>query len=423
MIDLSKHPCFNDAIRHQFGRVHLPVAPKCNVQCNFCDRQYSCVNESRPGVTTAVLSPGQALYYLQRAVARDPRITVVGIAGPGDPFANANETLETLRLVRKEYPKMLLCVASNGLNVPPYVDEMAELGVSHVTLTINAADPKIGAKIYAWIRDGKRPFRGETGAAILLERQIESIRRLKERDVVVKVNSIIIPGINDDHIEDVAAKVAAEGANILNAIPVYPVANTPFESLDPPTADLVTSVRKRAGDYLPLMHHCTRCRADAAGLLGELLNDEQVGLLRDAASQPLQPDENRPYVAVATMEGVLVNLHLGEAANLSIYGQADDGSGFELIETRETPAPGSGSQRWEQLAETLHDCRAVLTSSAGQSPTAALADRGVRVVMMEGLIEEGLEATFAGRSVRAPLRREHQCGAGAGCSGNGMGCG
>ena len=161
---------------------------------------------------------------------------------------------------------------------------MAELAVSHVTLTINAVDPAIGARIYAWIRDGKRPFRGETAARILLDRQLESIRLLKERDILVKVNSIIIPGINDDHLAEVAATVAGEGADILNAIPVYPVANTPFASLEPPTAEQMARVREQAGAYLPLMHHCTRCRADAAGLLGEALSDEQVGLLREAAA-------------------------------------------------------------------------------------------------------------------------------------------
>jgi nitrogen fixation protein NifB len=82
-----------------------------------------------------------------------------------------------------------------------------------------------------------------------------------------------------------------------------------------------------------------------------------------------------------------------------------------------------GDQRWNQLADLLSDCRAVLTSSAGGKPTKVLARRGIRVVMMEGLIDEGLEAAFAGVSVRAPLRREHACGSGASCAGDGMGCG
>ena len=71
----------------------------------------------------------------------------MGIAGPGDPFANPDETLETLRRVRAKYPEILLCVATNGLNLPPYLDELAKLKVSHVSITVNAVDPQIGAKI------------------------------------------------------------------------------------------------------------------------------------------------------------------------------------------------------------------------------------------------------------------------------------
>ena len=420
-VDLSRHPCFNDKVRHQFGRVHLPVAPDCNVQCNFCDRQFNCVNESRPGVTTAVLSPHQALYYLDKAVQRDPKIAVVGIAGPGDPFACPDATLETLRLVRDKYPEMLLCVASNGLNVPPHVEALAELDVSHVTLTVNAVDPEIGAKVYSWIRDDKRPFRGVTGARILLERQLEAVRRLTEHDILVKINSIIIPGVNDHHLEEVAQAMADLGGEVLNCIPMYSVAGTPFASLPEPSDQMIAEVRCAAGQHLPLMHHCTRCRADAVGLLGARMGDSEFDSLRNAAAQPLVPMEDRPYVAVATMEGVLVNLHLGEAASVAIYAEGDDG--FELVETRETPARGMGDRRWEQLADRLRDCRAVLTSSAGGKPTKVLAKRGVRVVMMEGLIDEGLEAAFAGVPVRAPLRREHACGSGASCAGDGTGCG
>ena len=59
-LDLTQHPCFNHAARKTAARIHLPVAPRCNVQCNFCDRKFDCLNESRPGVTSAVLTPQQA---------------------------------------------------------------------------------------------------------------------------------------------------------------------------------------------------------------------------------------------------------------------------------------------------------------------------------------------------------------------------
>ena len=173
-LDLRRHPCFSRDASHRFARIHLPVAPKCNMQCHFCNRKFDCQNESRPGVTSTLLQPRQALEYLRQAKQKVEKIAVVGIAGPGDPFANAPETMETLRLVRHDDPEMLLCVATNGLQIGPHIEELAELKVSHVTLTINAVDPQIGSRVYAWMRDGTRVMHGVPAAELLLQRQAGS---------------------------------------------------------------------------------------------------------------------------------------------------------------------------------------------------------------------------------------------------------
>ena len=246
-LDLERHPCFNDALRHRFGRIHLPVAPRCNVQCNFCDRRHDCVTESRPGVTSALLSPGQALHYLRQAVTIKPNLAVVGIAGPGDPFANPLETLETLRLVRGHFPEMLLCVASNGLAVAEHVNMLARLQVSHVTITVNAIDPAIGARIYSWVRPHRRMLRQEEAATALWKSQSEAIQALKRAGIVVKINTIIIPGINDVHVPEVARTVAALGADICNCIGMYAVAGTAFEQITPPESSMVAQARQQAG--------------------------------------------------------------------------------------------------------------------------------------------------------------------------------
>ncbi len=183
-MNLNNHPCFNPGACKSFGRVHLPVAPRCNIQCKFCNRKFDCVNETRPGVTSAILSPGQAMVYLEEVFAKKGNISVVGIAGPGDPFANPHETMETLSRVRSRYPDTILCVATNGLNLLPYVDDLKKLAVSHVTVTVNAVAPAIGEKIYSWMRVGKRVVRAQQGAAILLEKQMAAIGALKENDMI-----------------------------------------------------------------------------------------------------------------------------------------------------------------------------------------------------------------------------------------------
>jgi nitrogen fixation protein NifB len=416
--DTLRHPCFSDTARRRFARIHLPVAPDCNIQCNFCRRVYDCANESRPGVTSALLSPRQALRYLGAVLRKDPRIAVVGIAGPGDPFASPDRTLETLRLVREHHPGMLLCVASNGLAMAGYANDLASVNVSHVTLTINAVDPDVGAKICAWVRDGKHIYRGRAGAQLLWDRQAEAIRALKERGVTVKINTIIVPGVNDGHVVEIARRVAELGADIANCVPLYPVAGTEFALLPPPSPRTVTAIREEVAGYLPIMEHCTRCRADAVGLLGEPMRPEiEICLLQSAAS-PLNPDDDRPYVAVATLEGVLVNQHLGEAETISVFGRGEQG--FHPVETRRAPPPGGGSRRWMALAELLKDCRALLVADAGGAPRSVLTAEGVEVIVMEGLIEEGLDAVYRGVPLRAPLRTERRCG--SGCAGSGLGC-
>lgn len=426
-VDFSNHPCFSKDAHRKYGRVHLPVAPRCNIQCNFCNRKYDCMNESRPGVTSTVLTPQQAIAYLSDVVAKRPEITVMGIAGPGDPFANPEETMATLRLTRKHFPKMILCVATNGLNVAPYVDEMAELRVSHLTLTINAVDPEIGGEIYAWVRDGKRPLRGAEAAAVLSARQMEALVKLKARGITVKVNTIIMPGVNDDHIPEIAKKVSALGADIMNLMPLVPVKGAVFEELPPPDTMTTARLRLQCGQLLPQMTHCARCRADAVGYVGENMTTEQHDALKHYANSSLNPAENdaRPFVAVATMEGALVNQHLGEADRFLVYEQnAEIPGSFRLKEIRPAPPEGGGDARWAELAVTLKDCRALLVNAAGPTPMKVLTQHGLKVIEMEGLIDEGLRAVFAEKPIPAAMKRRFTgCGAGITCKGTGNGCG
>ena len=415
-----KHPCFNPDAKGSYGRVHLPVAPKCNIKCNFCDRKYDCVNESRPGVTSNILSPEQAGIYMEKVLEKEPRISVAGIAGPGDPFANGPETIATLRTIRRNHPETLLCVSSNGMGIGPYVETLAELEVSHVTITVCAVDPEISQKIYSWVSDGNIIYRGKQAAKILLSRQLNAIKKLKEYNITVKVNCIVIPGINDHHIEEVAKTVKELGADLLNCMAMFPNANTPFGKINQPDKKMMTELRNKAERYLPQMRHCTRCRADAVGLLDEDRTDEFRGCLSTVSTLPPQPGTARPYVAVASEEGILINQHLGEAKEFEIWEQTSEG--FRKVETRPAPRPGTGIRRWHKLARLLKDCRAVLTSGIGTTPAEILEKSEIRPVEAAGFIEDGLQRVFKNLPTGALKGRKNPCATGT-CSGSGGGCG
>jgi nitrogen fixation protein NifB len=414
---IERHPCFSAHAAGTHMRVHLPVAPLCTIQCRYCNRKYDCVNESRPGVTSAILLPDQALRYLDLVVKEMGVPAVVGIAGPGEAFADPGATLQTLHLVAKSYPDTLLCVATNGLDAADYIEELASIGVTHLTVTVNTIDPAVGARLYAWVRYRKRVLRGIDAAACLIERQLETVRRCKLFGLAVKINTIVVPGVNDSGIGATAAAMAALGADTINCMPLLPVSGSEFGHMARPDHELMQKVRWQAGAHLQTVNHCGRCRADAAGIIGRDNPARTAELFAEAAAAPPGTRNARPNIAVATREGVLVNQHLGAAESFEIYSW-ENGMPF-FKERRNAPAPGSGEERWRELAAILDDCFAMLVYRAGQSPCKVLLDEGIKVIETEGVIVDLLERAFTGKTI--PSHASLSCG--DGCGGNGGGCG
>lgn len=263
----ERHPCFFAKSRKKYGRIHLPVAPSCNIACAYCRRDYDCANENRPGVTREVLSPRGALERFQQVLERMPNICVAGIAGPGDAFCHPESTLATFELIRKHFPDISFCVSSNGLNIKPYIRDLHDLGVRFVTITVNAVDPGIGSLLVRQaVLDGKR-YTGKAASSLLIAQQISAIEDLKRLGFTVKVNTVIVPGVNEDHCLFVAKQMASLGVDLMNLLPLIPLAETEFAHVDPPSRRQIKQLRDSAGRYLPQMHHCQRCRSDAAGCL------------------------------------------------------------------------------------------------------------------------------------------------------------
>jgi nitrogen fixation protein NifB len=418
-MDSSKHPCFNAEARHSFGRIHLPVAPKCNVQCNFCDRKFDCANESRPGVSTGILKPLQALDYLNNINQKISNLAVVGIAGPGDPFANPEETMETLELVHKHYPEKLLCISTNGLSLPEYIPRLAKLNVSHVTITVNAVDPKIGAEVYEWIHFNRKTYFGLAAAELLLQRQTEAIKLLKQNGITVKINTVVIPRVNEHHVHEVARYVSNLGADIQNCIPLIPVEGTLFGQLYEPSPLSMRGIRAKTSVYIQQMVHCARCRADAVGLLGEDHRVESEKIMSQV--KKTRWVVNKPYIAVSSTNGVLIDQHLGESQHLWIYGQRNGKT--ELIEKRSVISAKTATNRWDEIARLLTDCSALLVSGIGQKPLEILEAKGFIVESLHGSIDESVKALFSGKPIPAiSLRLAGHCGVGGRCSGSAEGC-
>ncbi len=263
---MDNHPCFSEEAHHRFGRIHLPIAPECNIQCKYCVRKYDCANESRPGITSRVLTPQEAMERVRSLVERNERLTVIGIAGPGDPLSN-DTALKVLRIIHREFPDLILCISTNGLLLPDRLEELIESGARSITITINAVVPMIAEKIYSWVSYRGRRYIGRSAAEYLLRNQWIGLRKAVEAGLIVKVNTVLIPGINESEIPSIASLAGKRGAEIMNIIPLIPQAE--FEYLQRPSNGMINRMRDKCREYIPQMTHCRQCRADACGELGE----------------------------------------------------------------------------------------------------------------------------------------------------------
>ena len=273
---LESHPCFSRAAHHKFGRVHMPVAPACNIQCRYCVRKFDCANESRPGVSSRILSPYEAMDRIEALTGRDQRISVIGIAGPGDPLAN-EATFELLKMANREYPELILCLSTNGLLLPDRIGDLADSGVKTLTVTINAVSPSTAEAIYSWVLYGGKVYQGIEAAMLLVENQWKGIQMAVEAGLYVKVNTILIPGVNEVEIPLVAKRAGSLGATTMNIMSLIPQAD--FVDVRKPSAHEIAAMRHECSPYLNMMSHCRQCRADAAGLLGENRDMEMEALL------------------------------------------------------------------------------------------------------------------------------------------------
>ncbi|MBV6622447.1 MAG: nitrogenase cofactor biosynthesis protein NifB [Rivularia sp. (in: Bacteria)] len=422
---IAKHPCYSEEAHHHYARMHVAVAPACNIQCNYCNRKYDCANESRPGVVSELLSPEEAAQKVLVVAGKIPQMTVLGIAGPGDPLANPDKTFKTFELINSQAPDIKLCLSTNGLMLPDYVDRIKELNVDHVTITINMVDPEIGAKIYPWVHYKRKRYRGIEGARILHERQMEGLELLREADILCKVNSVLIPGVNDHHLPEVNKAIRERGAFIHNIMPLIsaPEHGTHFglNGQRGPTSKELKEVQDKCSGNMKMMRHCRQCRADAVGLLGEDRSQEftkekfmemapeynleqrqevHQGIEKtreelETAKQELEVFDleltgEKMLLAVATKGGGIVNQHFGHAKEFQIY--EVDGRKVEFVGHRKVDhfcQGGYGEEATlENIIKALADCKAVLVSKIGDCPKEELQKAGIEAVEAYDLIDK-----------------------------------
>jgi nitrogen fixation protein NifB len=377
--------------------------------------------------------------------ANIPQMTVLGIAGPGDPLANPERTFATFRELSKKAPDIKLCVSTNGLALPDSVEELSKHNIDHVTITINCVDPDVGAQIYPWVFWKNKRIMGREGAAILIEQQQRGLEMLTERGILVKVNSVMIPGVNDKHLAEVSKVVKSKGAFLHNVMPLIaePEHGTFYGLMGQPspTPEELQELQDACSGDMNMMRHCRQCRADAVGLLGEdrgleftmdkiedmeidypaamvkraevhaqiakeLEVKEQDRLFQVQAKAALAGASDAPLtrpvlMAVSTKGGGVINEHFGHAHEFLVYEASPRGVRF-IGHRKTTPyceggsSCGDGESALDETLRVLKGCEVVLSAKIGFEPWAPLEAAGIHPNGEHAMepIEEAIAAVY-----------------------------
>lgn len=165
--------------------LRLAVTDRCNLRCAYC----------MPPEGIDFVRHDQILSFEEMArlvrIAVSLGIVKVRFTG-GEPFVR-RDFMQLLEMVRPIAGLTELHITSNGVAVREYVPQLKEIGISGINVSLDTLRPE------TFVRISKRDS---------LARVLASIEALLAAEIPVKINTVVLPGVNDDEIADLAGLAA-----------------------------------------------------------------------------------------------------------------------------------------------------------------------------------------------------------------------
>ncbi|MFW9960747.1 MAG: radical SAM protein [Candidatus Thorarchaeota archaeon] len=264
---IMHHPCFSNNRENLWTRIHLPVAARCNVKCIFCDHNLGAAcHTSKPGYSSHLMTPREAIARVITEHSLEPRLKIVAISGPGEPLAN-DETFVTLKGVHDNLAGVEFCLSTNGTLLVDTLEKICNLNISTISVSMSTQSYDIAAQLYEWaILDGQI-LKGKEMGREVISRQLNGIRFAADAGIFVKVNTILIPELNDDDIGPLSHRISDAGAQLQNIVPIVSCGKA--INLKPPLDSELAVARRTASQYIDQFLHCKQCRSDVIGIPGK----------------------------------------------------------------------------------------------------------------------------------------------------------
>ncbi len=376
-ITIAEHKdcCCSNTTNSSDSVVYLPVAPQIVARTRF--------SPPTPTHSQCLMVP-EALDRLDQIMEeRGKSVSIVAISGPGDPLATPEITLHAITEIRRRYPHIQIGLSTLGIGSDRLAGDLTRAGANYIAVEVNGVRSEILEKLYAWIRPGQKTLKISEAAKLLIMEQRNGVPALKFHNLTVGVHTTLYPGYNTDHVVKISSEMMELGADTISLVPYVPEVAAEVD-LESPSPEMIAGAVTKAGQYLQVTTATVLQSADKA------CNSTAAGI----SSLP-RPTKERPNVAVASSNGIEIDLHLGQAIKFVIYGPRADGLAC-LLEVRDAPEPGKGSARWIELAKALPDCFILLAASAGETPCRVLAEAGIKVFITEENIEGTVDVLYGG---------------------------
>ncbi len=155
-------------------------------------------------------------------------------------------------------------ISTNGLALEDRLPQILEVGIRALTVTVNAPGSDIGKHIYSWVRYRGRIYQGQEAGQVLLASQLCGIKKALDVGLSLKVNTVLIPEVNDRHMVELALRLRETGVRLMNIMPLIPSGK--MKNHRAPTCDELRETRRDCEKIVPQFYRCKQCRADVVYL-------------------------------------------------------------------------------------------------------------------------------------------------------------
>ena len=171
-------------MKDSFGReidyIRVSITDRCNLRCKYC------MPDGCDKVSMSQILTYEEIERICR-VASDIGVRKIKITG-GEPFVRLGCT-DLIRRVKTLDGIDEVTVTTNGQNLCGYIDELKDIGIDGINISLDTLDPDR----YAFI----------TGGGVL-DRTLQAIEMAAGSGIRTKVNCLLQKGFNEDEIFSLA---------------------------------------------------------------------------------------------------------------------------------------------------------------------------------------------------------------------------